>query len=340
MRGRDLALLGALFLVSAAAVIDVLWNGGDEEPSTTETRTQSPPPGPQPQPQREAPDDYPRGVLRGSLVFADRPQCGVRVFDLAGGRERIVPPLTACTFWASPTGVALAYRSDGRAFFRDLAGTPWGDLGSFSNLAGPVTWSPDGRRAAWCVRGGGGFDFDVVEHELPPESLNNCPAAYAPNGEPAFVLGGQVIVDGRPIVETMGQILFVSGAADGSIALVVATQPFPPNRLERWERGRLVDAVDIPARLGRWPPVFSPDNCAALFRDIDQGWFEVIALDCFEAERPDLLIFGDSRAVAWSPDGRWIAVAYSDRIGFHRVADGEEVASWPTRAAALAWTAD
>jgi hypothetical protein len=86
--------------------------------------------------------------------------------------------------------------------------------------------------------------------------------------------------------------------------------------------------------------VLAPNNCAALFQDVDRFWFEVIALDCFEAERPDLLIFGDSRAVAWSPDGRWIAVAYSSRIGFHRVADGEEVASWPAQAAAIAWTAE
>jgi hypothetical protein len=342
VRYRDVALVGVLLIVGGIAVADAVRDGGGESAPTAEEvappATRPPPAGPQPQ--RVAPPSYPRGVLRGALVFADRRDCRIRVFDLAGGRERILPPLTACEFWISPTGVALAHRSQGRALFRDLAGAPWGDLGGFPNLAGPVIWSAEGERAAWCTRGGGGFDFDVVEHQLLPETLERCPAAYAPSGEPAFVRGSQVLVGGRIELQTRGQILFVSGAANGSIALVVATQPSRPNRFELWERGRLVDAIDVPARLGRWPPIFSPNNCAALFRDIDRNYFEVIALDCFEAERPDLLLFGGSVDAAWSPDGRWIAVAYSDRIGFHHVADGEEVASWPTRAAAIAWTAD
>lgn len=92
----------------------------------------------------------------------------------------------------------------------------------------------------------------------------------------------------------------VSWASDGSIAVVEGAH----ERLERWQGNRLVDAVEIPDRLGGEAPVLSPDNCAALFQDVDQFWFEVIALDCFEAERADLLILGDSTSVAWSPDGR------------------------------------
>jgi hypothetical protein len=336
MRGRDLILLGVLVLLGGVALVDAFRDGNGRSVVVPDL----PPPPPAPQAQRTAPEDYPRGVLRGALVFADRRNCRIRVFDLAGGRERILPPLTACTFWVSPRSVALAYRADGSVFFRDLAGTPWADLGGFSNLAGPVIWSFDGERAAWCSRHDGGFDFDVVEHELAPNVLNRCPSAYAPNGEPAFVRGSQLLVRGKVALQTRGQILFAAGAADGSMAIVVGVGPGEPNRLERWERGQLVDAVEIPERLGRWPPLFSPDNCAALFRDIDQGWFEVVALDCFEVVRPDLLIFGASESAAWSPDGRWIGVAYVDRIGFHRAADGEEVASWPARAAALGWTTD
>jgi hypothetical protein len=331
MRGRDLVLLGAVLLVGAFAVVDAL--RGDEPHRSKRVTSQPPRTTPVPRAAPEAPDTYPRGVLAGELVLAQRENCRLRVLLLAGGFERILPPLVGCRFWVAPSGLAIAYASRGRAVFRDLAFAPGADLGGFSNVSGPVIWSPDGQRAAWCTPSGTGFDFDVLEHELAPRALKRCPVAYTPNGEPAFVQGKRLVVNDRTILRAAGAISFVSWASDGSIAVVEG----PHERLERWQGNRLADAVEIPDRLGGEAPVLSPDNCAALFQDVDQFWFEVIALDCFEAERADLLIFGDSTSVAWSPDGRWIAVAYSDRIGFHRVVDGEEIASWPVRAGALAW---
>jgi hypothetical protein len=334
VRGRDLVLLSAVLVIGAFAVVDGL--RGDEPRRSEPVTNPSPRTTPVPRAVPEAPDDYPRGALRGNLVLAQRENCRLRVLLLAGGFERILPPLTGCRFWVSPQGLAIAYASRGRAVFRDLAGNPGGDLGGFTNLSGPVIWSPNGGRAAWCTASGGGFDFDVVEHQLAPRALDRCPAGYTLDGEPAFVQGKRLVVNDRTILRAAGAISFVSWASDGSIAVVEG----PHERLERWQGNRLVDAVEIPDRLGGEAPVISPDNCAALFQDVDEFWFEVIALDCFETERPDLLIFGDSTSVAWSLDGRWIAVAYSDRIGFHRVSDGEEIASWPARAAHIAWVAD
>jgi hypothetical protein len=334
MRGRDLVLAGVLLIIGVVAVVDAI--RGDEsriaEPVT------NPPSRPTPVPRAvpEAPDEYPRGVLGGELLFAEQGRCRLRVLLLAGGFERILPPLTGCRFWVSPSGLAIAYAARGRAIFRDLAFAPGGDLGGFSNFSGPVRWSPDGQRAAWCTPSGTGFDFDVLEHELAPRALERCPAAYTPAGDLAFVDGKRLFTEKRTVLRASGPISYVSWGSDGSIAVVEG----PHERLERWEGNRRLDVTEIPDRLGGGTPVLSPDNCAALVQDVDQFWFEVVALECFETERPDLLIFGDSTSVAWSPDGRWIAVAYSDRIGFHRVSDGEEIASWPVRAAALAWTAE
>lgn len=333
MRGRDLVLLGALLVVGGFAAADVLRDDHEARPGTPRTRV-APRIPPEPREAPQAPPDYPVGVLRGRLVLAQRDNCRLRVLLLAGGFERILPPLTGCRFWVSPRALAIAYASRGRAVFRDLAFAPGGDLGGFPNLSGPVIWSLNGRRAAWCTPAGTGFDFNVVEHQLAPLALDDCPAAYTANGELAFVRGDRLVVGGETVIKTNGNISFVSWALDDSIAVVVEGRP---NRLERWERKRLVDTLDIPDRFAGEPYLLSPDNCAVLLRDVDGARFEVFALDCFEAERPDLLIFGGT-AAAWSPDGRWIAVAYRDRIGFHRVADGEEIASWPVRAAALAWT--
>lgn len=332
MRLRDLVILGALLLIGGFAAADVLRDGDEGASPTTETFVLPPlPPPPGPQPQREAPDEYPRGVLSGGLVVGSADDCSLRVLGLAGGVERPVPPTLPlaepCTVWASPRGGLIAYPSEefGGGFEVNF---PFLAVGEPS---GPVVWRPDGERAAWCRSATAGVEFDVGTSST--RELGGCPAAYTPAGDVAFIAGRQLLAEHRTLLRTTGRIRYASWGNDGSIGLYLDN-----GRFERWQGDRLDDAVEIPGRFG--DPVFTPDNCAALFQDVDQAWFEVFALDCFEAERPDLLIFGDSTSVAWSPDGRWIAVAYSDRIGFHRVATGIEEFSWPERAAALAWVAD
>jgi hypothetical protein len=340
MRGRDLVVVSALLLVGGVAVVDALRDGDGRDARTV---IPSPPPAPtpgrQPQPQRVAPDDYPRGVLDGLLIVADARDCQFRIFSLSGGRERPVQPTLPlaepCTVWAAARGGParggpIVYPTQETGGFE--LNYPFVAV-AVGRPVGPAVLSQDGERVAWCLSSDSGVELHVGPDST--RELADCPDAYTSAGDLAFVRGTRILTKGRTILRASARIVYPSWGLDGSTGLVVE------GRLERWEGKRLSDAVEIPDRLAiRSPPVFSPDNCAALFRDVDEGWFEVVALDCFKAERPDLLIFGDSRAVAWSPDGRWIAVAYGDRIGFHRVADGEEVASWPARAAALAWTED
>jgi hypothetical protein len=332
MHGRDLVLVAALLLVGGVAVVDAVRDGGEGDVPLRELLPPPAPPPPPagPQPQREAPHEYPRGVLSGLLIVADARDCQFRILSLAGGRERPVPPTfplaEPCAVW-SRRSEFIAYpteETDGFEF-----NFPFVAVGK---PVGPALVSSDDDRVAWCRSADSGVEF----HGGPDSTreLDDCPAAYTSAGELAFIDGRRLVSERRTLLRAAGTIEYASWGLDGSIGIVVE------GRLERWKDNRL-DAVEIPDRLAiRAPPVFSPDNCAALFQDVDAGWFEVVALDCLDVERPDLLIFGDSTAVAWSPDGRWIAVAYSDRIGFHGVSDGEEIASWPARAAALAWTSD
>jgi hypothetical protein len=335
VRGRDLVLVGVLIAVGAIAVIDAV-RDDDDDGGRLITREPLPPPaaspGRQPQPQRVAPNDYPRGVLDGLLIVADAEDCQFRIFSLAGGRERPTPPTfplaEPCAVWASARGEVIAYPTEETSGFE--INFPFVAVGE---PVGPALVRPDGELVTWCRNGESGIELHVGPNGS--RELEDCPDAYSSAGHLVFISGTRLVSEKRTLLRASGPIDYASWGRDHSVGLVVQ------GRLERWENGQRLDAVAIPDRLAiRSAPVFSPNNCAALLRDVDEGWFEVVALDCFEAERPDLLIFGDSRSVAWSPDGRWIAVAYSDRIGFHRVADGEEIASWPARAAALVWTED
>jgi hypothetical protein len=338
MRRRDLILLGVLVLLGGVALLDAFRDGDgrsvvNPEPLPPPSQTPT-----TPQAQREAPENYPRGVLRGLLVVGDADDCRIRVLDLAGGRERPVNRRrSSCELWPAPGGGLLAFGLDEERFaLTDLTQSlSRGDLGTFSERSGPVLWSPDASRVAWCAEQRSGFELRITV--LRPRTLDRCPSTYAGTGEPAFAVGNRLVVEGRIVLRASGPIRHAAWGNDGSVAVVVEGRP---NRLERWLDNRRSDAVAIPDRLAWQPPIFAPDNCAALFADVDRAWFEVIGLDCFEVERPDLLIFGNTTSVAWSLDGQWIAAAYSDRIGFHRAATGEEEFSWPVRAAAIAWTAD
>jgi hypothetical protein len=327
MRGRDIVLVGVLLLVGAVALVDAVRDGDGRAVVPTEPLPPpAPVPGRQPQPQRVAPEDFPRGVLDGLLIAADARDCQFRILSLAAGRERPVSPTAPlaepCAVWAAPRGGLIAYPTNDF----DAWNLPFLAV---DEAAGPAVVSPDGEHAAWCRRGEGGVEFDVNTNDT--RRLRACPDAYTADGDVAFIAGRRLLTEHETVLRASGPIHYASWAEDGSVAVIVA------NRFERWQGGKRSDSVEIPPGLGRWPPVPSPDNCAALFRSL-LDWYEVVPLSCFRASRPDLLIFGGT--AAWSPDGRWIAVAYSDRIGFHRVTDGEEVTSWPVRAAAIAWTTD
>jgi hypothetical protein len=231
--------------------------------------------------------------------------------------------------WAAETSERLAY-APGPPFiesatfaFVDLF-QPFRDLGAFTT-AGPILWSPDGWRAAWCDPDGGGVEMNIPANAI--GTLRGCPTAYTTDGEPAYVDGGLLTAGGRTVLKTTGTITRAHWGTDGSVAVIVEGR-----RIERWEGRMLVHALQLPRRL-RADPVLAPDNCAVLVAP------DVRDLGCFRGtpKREDLLL---GTTAAWSPDGEWIAVAEgrnSVQITFVRVVGGDDVLRWDAGAVELLW---
>jgi hypothetical protein len=323
LRGRDLAIVVAVVLLAGFAVADALRTRAEQAEPTTSATT---PTRRGPNPQAEAPSGWPQGLLPGTLVLTNAEDCRVRVIGLAGGRERpIGTVLGDCRLWAAPVSQRIAYGTGSNSFrFIDLIDTDRG-LGEFDGPLGSVLWTLDGQRAAWCPAQETGFEIEVGD--LQPRPLRRCPAALAPDGQPAFAIGSRILVGSRTVLRAGGPITFARWGVDGSLAVVVDGK-----RLERYEGGRLTGAIEIPdLQRSSNDPVLSPDNCAAAVEV--QGAIRVGSVGC--SAFPGRTYFGT--AVAWSPDGRWVAVAEGGRIEFHQVVGGDRNLAYPAPAVELAW---
>jgi hypothetical protein len=328
MRGRDLAILVAVVLVAGFAVADAIRSQGSSAPrlatdtdrSRTTTTTDE-------VLGRELMPAVP-GVP-GSLVLTQAGDCPVREFVVASGEELPnVVPRSTCELWAAPLTAKVAVgigpaSGDSIPFrFVDLA-HPQRNLGAYRAQSGSVIWSPDGQRAAWCEGPGTAFDLELggARRRLP-----ECPAAYTPQDELAYAVGDRVVADRRTLVRASGGVTLVRFGTDGSIAVVVEGR-----RIERYEKGRLRGSVALPGRLEGRIPVFSPDTCAAAVRDGDSVRF--FDLGCSPLQ-PDPL---PGTSAAWSPDGRWLAVAGPGSVDFYDLSEPRLVRTWPIAAAQIAW---
>jgi hypothetical protein len=332
MKGRDLVILGAVVLVAGFAVADVIRSQGSgpkvpTEPDRSRTSTESVVPLPDEglgrtrmPPIRGAP---------GSIVLTQTADCPVREFQVAIGDElpNIVPRST-CELWAAPVTAKVAVgigpvSGDSIPFrFVDLA-HPQRNLGGYRARFGFVAWSPDGQRAAWCGRRGGGFDLELggAARRLP-----ECPAAYTPENEIAYAVGTDVVSDDRRLVRASAGVTLVRFGNEGSAAVVVEGR-----RIERYRGGRLVGQADLTGALEGRTPAFSPDTCTAVVRDGEN--LRLLDLGCSRRLPPVLPGF----AATWSPDGRWLAVAGPQEITFYDLFGRGEVGRWPIVAAQLAW---
>ena len=103
MKPRDLAIVAAVVLIGGFAVADVLRSSGDKSTAPATQSVLERRDGPEPQ--ADAPEDWPTGRVRGTLVFTDAEACRVRVIGLGGGRERPAGDLvTFCGLSAAPIG--------------------------------------------------------------------------------------------------------------------------------------------------------------------------------------------------------------------------------------------
>jgi hypothetical protein len=127
-------------------------------------------------------------------------------------------------------------------------------------------------------------------------------------------------------VRASGGVTLVRSGTDGSIAVVVEGR-----RIERYKGGRLRGSVVLQGGLEGRIPAFSPDTCAAAVRDGETVRF--FDLGCAPLV-PDPL---PGISAAWSPDGRWLAVAGPGGIGFYDLSEPRLVETWPLAAAQIAW---
>jgi hypothetical protein len=324
LKGRDLAIVAGVVLLGGFALADSLRSRGrDLSEPTAATET-----GPAPRP--EAPAEWPAGRIRGTLVFTDARDCRVRVIGLGGGRERPTGEFVGfCELWAAPVGQRIAYGTGGvrgstaQSFsIVDLAHANR-DLGTFTNRAGDVLWSPDAQRVAWCTETGVGQELEIGNAR--PRSIARCPIAYDRAGRLVFVADRRLTSAGRVLVHENEPILQASYAEDESLLVVLES-----GIVRRYGHDGRIDAITIAALSGR-QVVPSPDNCAVLYPE--PGRIQLVDLGCAGMRARSWIAFD----AAWSPDGRWVAVAGQEQIEFHEVVTGDERLVWPARARELYW---
>jgi hypothetical protein len=325
LKGRDLAIVAGVVLLGGFALADSFrGRGGDlSQPSAT-TATEA---GPTPRP--EAPANWPVGRIRGTLVFTDARDCRVRVIGLGGGRERPTRELVSfCELWPAPVGQRIAYGTGGvrgrttQSFsIVDLA-HPNFDPRTFENLVGNVLWRPDAQRIAWCDENNDGWELEIGNER--PRHIARCPIAYTPRGRLAFAVGKRLVSDGRTLLREQDPIAQAHWGDDESLLVYLLG-----GTVRRYGADGSLDSLfnlytdrDI---------VPSPDNCAILYEE--PGRIQLVDIGCTGLRARSWIAFD----AAWSPDGRWVAVAGQEQIEFHEVVTGDERLVWPARAIDLHW---
>lgn len=326
MKPRDLAIVAAIIAIAGFAAADALRSSGVGAPSRPTTTTAAP----------EERDDFSAVPARGSIVFTDQSdECRLREVSVGTGIEFPLPRIeTTCEIWAAPAGDRLAYGIPTPPLQGDPDVTPFAfvdlthtnrELGAFEALFGSVVWSPDGQRSGWCDGDRHGFDYEVGREPL---RVEGCPRGYTADGVVAHLEEGSIVAGGRKVFTTSSYIDYFSFAEDGSLAVLL-----DGIRIERWEKGRRTSALRSPPPVQSYLPTFSPDNCRALFAA--RASIYVVALGCPARAKPVWAVPGT--AAAWSPDGRWIAVADLNEIVIYGADGGAPVARWPVKAHSLAW---
>jgi WD40 repeat protein len=340
MRPRDLLIVAAVLLVAGFAAADALRGlGGSSSavPPTAPTGTASGESVNAPPVRRIR--GFTVGRLPGRIVFTGE-TCVIQELDLPTGTIFPLPRLAGtCKLWSPRNSERLAYslRSALRSVvpFRivDL-NHAYLDLGQFQARIDSLVWRPDGQRVAWCDARGEGRELEVGE--TVPAELPGCPAGYTEVGNLVYVQGREVRVGGRVLLRARGGIDALSFGDDGSVALAVDGRAI---QVYRRKAGQLSSAAEFglaPPLQGR-VPVFSPDNCGAFFRTPNADRVEritVVDLGCLPRGGEQSF---PGHAAAWSPDGRWIAVAARDAILFHAVDGGSDTIRFTTAATDLAW---
>jgi hypothetical protein len=329
VRASTIILITGLVGIAGFALADALRGENPDAPAvavseSTRTRPDAPP----------FEGTLPPDLLTGRLVFTDE-RCDLGVVELARAvivRVRDVETNCALSAPARTRRIAYGFGPVGRetvAYRVTDFSRPEPTAGRLRAQAGSIVWSHDGRRVAWCAGGDRGLELELGGGERP---LAHCPVTYTRNDRPVYAVGRRLVTESHALVPPLpGRITAASIGVDGSFALVLDGE-----RVLLLKRGEALVATRIPSRVRDVVPAFSPDNCGAIFLTPHRGRpprVFVIDLGCLGGHDRNL----SGRRAAWSPDGRWFAVAEDRAIAFYRVDATSRVLRLPGVANQLVW---
>ncbi len=357
---RNALVVGAVAALGVAALVDTI-RGGEaeaadpgataaEESSTAQTLT--------------GPDVPPAGSLPGQLVVAEADGCRVRVLRFADAALGSSGEETLCRVWVAPKGglavvpTARGERADVRRIELVRLDDPPESVRELGAARGEVAWSPDGSRLAWCAAGG----FSIV-HELgsgKQERIRGCHPRFTTGGSvitrPDRPLTAELWLDGEPLLSADDfaqgfesgpsrplDLLEFDVSSSGVIAATVAKQLAPSGTqltLQLWRDGQLDASIGLPRLPGPGNTLFGgflrfgpTGNELAIGYTPGAGELSLVDL---ELGRVLVRSIAQS-ALAWSPDGAWLALAVDDEIRVYGAVRDEPSYVLPLSAVSLAW---
>jgi hypothetical protein len=311
------------------------------------------------------------GALPGVLVVAEAAGCRLVAVDFATLEVSEPGVRTGCRLWGAPEGELLVANGpvglDERpelGLFLVRHGTE--RIRTLGPSVSAPTWSRDGKRVAWCLDGDVSLVLDAPA--LEPQPVAGCFPAFLDSGEIVTRRGGlagaDLLLDGGRLLasaDVLGPAAAAEGLGfdtivghgpgpDGSLALVVlrTRAGFDQRlRLELWDDHEPVATL----------PLGSPTSVETrLFGlRVEPVGSTGLALHFPEALTPprfgDLVTFVDLRSraetmppeptsglgLAWSPDGRWLAVSSGKEVLVYAQPLLEPSYVLPIEAGALAW---
>jgi hypothetical protein len=323
-------VIGGLFALVVAAVVDAVpWPGGSERPAPPEAQAQN-----------DVGPPSARLDAEGVLFYTDN-FCRLRGLKLPSLEAVEAPEWEDCGFSLSPDRAAV--------------------------LPQGVTWEPQGTRRA---AGIGGFVYVVSDAAGWEYRFRGETPAFKPNGPLTFLRGGQVVeLTGfcrpRRKVPWCERVLLTrddlfGALADGTEAPVIKDIAWlTPSRLAAvlaFEREDMIAIYEgrelvelVPGIGGRFTGLsVSPGRhyvaahvarpSGFVFVDRNGRPFALMEVRRDSYGRPP---FTGGRAVAWSPDDSWTAVARSTSVIFFRMgSESPHVVTVRVTAHDLAWSGD
>jgi hypothetical protein len=308
-------------------------------------------------------------TAKGTVWWVDR-TCRIWQLHLPDG-NRVRGGAGHCHVWPSPSGrVALASQDDPQsprppASLKLLARDGLhviGVIGVRSDAVSPgVTWTPDSSAVAFCTEGGQRRAVEVVRVPagsglgVPGQQFarvvgNRCQPAFMLDSSLATSDGRHVYLDarrlpvGRVLAHAIGGgpvdlgITAMAASPSGLVITVARSLPlgFDEQALLVTVRrdGGLI-RIDHPPRGVIDMISASPDGAWLSIEYAFSGQVRLIPLNArnLPARVPEV-----TRSLAWSPDGRFVAVALSGELRIVDLVTGASTSLSEVRPTSLAWT--